>query len=140
MSLAFALLAGLLFGIGLIVGGATDPAKIQNFLDIWGDWDPSLGLVMAGAVAVGLIAFAIARRRNTAWSGTPIDWPTERGIDTRLIIGAALYGAGWGWAGLCPGPALVAAADGYAPAVVFVPAMLVGMTVHDQLVRPREQP
>jgi uncharacterized membrane protein YedE/YeeE len=140
MSIVFASLAGLLFGIGLIAAGMTDPAKVLAFLDITGEWDPSLGLVMAGAIGVGSIAFAIARRRKTAWSGVPIELPERRGIDRRLVGGALLFGAGWGWVGLCPGAALVAAAGGYAPAIVFIPAMLVGMTLHDQFLRSRAQP
>lgn len=135
MSIAFALLAGLLFGIGAIAGGITDPAKVLAFLDVAGDWDPSVGLVLAAAILVGTVGFALARRRRR---GVPMAQPERRGIDWRLIVGGLLFGAAWGMVGFCPGPALVAAAGGYAPAVIFVPAMLVGMTLHDQLVPARE--
>jgi len=132
MSALYALLAGLLFGLGLIVGGMTDPAKVKGFLDLFGAWDPSLALVMGGAIAVGLGAFALARRRGRAWGGAAIELPTSTTIDAPLLVGGVLFGIGWGLAGLCPGPALVAASSGFGPALWFVPAMLAGMLLHDE--------
>jgi uncharacterized membrane protein YedE/YeeE len=99
-----AALAGLLFGIGLIVSGMTNPAKVQSFLDLAGRWDPSLALVMGGAIAVGLPAFSLARRRSHSLLGDPMQLPANRRIDRRLLAGSLLFGAGWGLAGYCPGP------------------------------------
>jgi uncharacterized membrane protein YedE/YeeE len=139
MTLAIALACGLLFGLGLIGAGMTDPAKVQGFLDLAGAWDPSLGLVMGGAIAVGVVAFALAMRRERAWSGAPMAWPTATRVDARLVAGGALFGIGWGLAGYCPGPALVALGAGTSAAGWFVPAMLAGMWLHDDvwLRRPR---
>jgi uncharacterized membrane protein YedE/YeeE len=128
-----ALSAGLLFGLGLIAGGMTDPAKVKGFLDLAGAWDPSLALVMGGGIAIGVLAFARARSQGTAWSGDPIDLPSSTRIDGRLLVGGVLFGAGWGIGGFCPGPAIVALASGVMPAVVFVIAMLVGMVIHDRM-------
>lgn len=127
-----ALLAGLLFGLGLIAAGMTQPAKVKGFLDLFGAWDPSLGLVMGGAIAVGLGAFALARRRSRALSGDLIELPTSTVIDARLIGGGVLFGIGWGIAGFCPGPALVALGGGMGEAGLFVLAMLAGMWGHDR--------
>ncbi|HET9975888.1 MAG TPA: DUF6691 family protein [Burkholderiaceae bacterium] len=136
--IVFALAAGVLFGIGLIAGGMTDPAKVQGFLDLFGRWDPSLAFVIGGAIAVAVGAFALARRRKergaASWSGEPIELPTSTVIDARLIGGGVLFGIGWGLAGFCPGPAIVAAASGYGPALWFLPAMLAGMLLHDAVV------
>ena len=138
MNAAFALLSGLVFGLGLIGSGMTDPAKIKGFLDLFGAWDPSLALVMGGAVAVGVLAFALARRRTVSWSGARMDIPTYTVIDRRLLLGGVLFGVGWGVAGYCPGPAVVAAGSGSAAALGFVAAMLVGMVLHDRfLVAPQ---
>ena len=134
MSLLIALLSGLLFGIGLIAGGMTDPAKVKGFLDLFGAWDPSLAMVMGGAIAVGLIGFKLAANRTTAWSGAPIDLPKATVIDRRLVLGGILFGVGWGIAGYCPGPGIVAAGAGSAGAGVFVIAMLIGMTIHDRVI------
>ena len=128
-----ALCAGLLFGLGLIAGGMTDPAKVKGFLDLAGAWDPSLALVMGGGIAIGVFAFARARSQRIAWSGDPIDLPNSQRIDGRLLAGGVLFGAGWGIGGFCPGPAIVALASGVMPAVVFVVAMLAGMVIHDRL-------
>ena len=133
MARFFALLSGLLFGWGLIAGGMTQPLKVKGFLDLFGAWDPSLGFVMAGAIAVGLVAFRWARGRTLAWSGAAIELPASTLIDTRLVLGGVLFGAGWGIAGYCPGPALVAAASGSLAALGFVAAMLAGMALHDRL-------
>lgn len=133
MAALIALVSGLVFGLGLIAGGMTDPGKVKGFLDLAGAWDPSLGLVMAGAIAVGLGAFAWARRRPRAWSGAPIELPASTAIDARLIGGGVLFGIGWGIAGFCPGPALVALASGSGAALLFVAAMLAGMLLHDKV-------
>lgn len=132
-----ALLSGLIFGLGLILGGMTDPVKVKGFLDVAGAWDPSLGLVMGGAIGVGVFAFAAAQRRSRSWSGDRMDIPTSRVIDARLIVGGVLFGAGWGIGGFCPGPALVAMSSGLGSAAVFVIAMLAGMAAHDRFLRPR---
>ncbi len=131
MGIVYALLAGTLFGTGLIASQMTDPLKVKGFLDLLGAWDPSLALVMVAAIAVGFVAFSAARRRKLSWSGTPIDLPASSRVDKRLLLGGALFGIGWGIAGLCPGPALVAAASGSLPAIGFVGAMLAGMALHD---------
>ena len=137
MSSVFALLSGLIFGLGLLVSGMTDPIKVKGFLDLFGAWDPSLALVMGGAIAVGVLAFASARRRELSWTGTHMEIPSNVTIDARLLLGGALFGAGWGLAGYCPGPALVAASSGSAVAAAFVAAMLAGMTLHDRLLAKR---
>ena len=132
-----ALSSGLIFGLGLILGGMTDPGKVKGFLDVAGAWDPSLALVMGGAIAVGVFAFAAARRRSRSWSGDRMDIPTSRVIDAPLIAGGVLFGAGWGLGGFCPGPALVAMSAGLGSAAVFVIAMLAGMVVHDRFLQSR---
>ena len=129
------LLAGLVFGLGLIVSGMANPAKVLGFLDLAGRWDPSLALVMAGAIAVGFFAFAAARTRTVSFLGAEMKLPTTRHIDRRLIVGGLLFGVGWGVAGFCPGPALVALGMGESEAIVFVAAMLVGMGVFELLER-----
>ncbi|MES2152804.1 MAG: DUF6691 family protein [Pseudomonadota bacterium] len=121
------LLAGLVFGLGLIVAGMTNPAVILGFLDLSGLWNPSLGLVMVGGIAVGSIAFAAAKNRTTSFLGQTMKLPTARQIDLRLIGGSILFGMGWGIAGFCPGPGLVAMGMGEVKALAFVVAMLVGM-------------
>lgn len=120
-------LAGLIFGLGLITSGMGNPAKVQNFLDFFGSWDPSLGLVMGGAVAVGLLAFAWARQRRTSLLGEPMQWPTAKAVDRELLTGAALFGIGWGLAGFCPGPAVMNLATLQPEVWLFVVAMLLGM-------------
>ena len=131
MYAVYAFVAGLIFGIGLIVSGMFSPAKVLGFLDVAGKWDPSLPFVMAGAVAVGLVAFAIAGRRATTLIGTPMHIPTARDIDARLVGGSLLFGIGWGLAGFCPGPALVALGTGHVKAFMFVVSMLAGMGVYE---------
>lgn len=130
-----ALLAGLVFGMGLIVSGMANPAKVLGFLDLAGRWDPSLGLVMAGAISVGLIAFTVAARRTRSFLGAELKLPGARHIDRRLIGGGLLFGVGWGVAGFCPGPAVVALGMGEVKAVIFVTAMLVGMGIFELLER-----
>ena len=129
------LLAGLVFGFGLILSGMANPAKVLGFLDLAGRWDPSLALVMAGAIAVGFFAFAVARTRTLSFLGAEMQLPTARHIDRRLIAGGVLFGIGWGVAGFCPGPALVALGMGQIKALVFVAAMLVGMGVFELIER-----
>lgn len=127
------LLAGLVFGFGLIVSGMANPAKVLGFLDLAGTWDPSLAFVMAGAIAVGAVAFAVARRRTVSLLGAEMRLPSSRHIDRRLVVGSLLFGVGWGIAGFCPGPALVALGMGEAKALVFVAAMLAGMGLFEFL-------
>ena len=135
MSILTSLLAGLVFGLGLILSRMADPAKVLAFLDLAGPWDPSLVLVMVGAIAVGLVAFAMAGRRDRTLLGLALKLPVARQIDGRLVGGSLLFGAGWGLAGFCPGPALVALSMGELKAAVFVAAMLVGMGVFELLER-----
>ncbi|NLD55683.1 MAG: YeeE/YedE family protein [Burkholderiaceae bacterium] len=132
-------LVGLLFGTGLILSGMTDPGKVLGFLDLFGSWDPSLALVMGGAILVGVFAFAVARKRTTTFLGGAMHLPTARDIDKRLLVGGLVFGAGWGLAGFCPGPAIVSLGAGQPKAAVFVLAMLAGMLVHELLDR-RSQP
>ena len=137
MRTLIALLSGLVFGLGLIASGMTQPTKVKAFLDVFGAWDPSLALVMGGAIAVGVVAFAAARRRAASWSGDPMQIPTNTVIDARLVGGGVLFGIGWGLAGFCPGPALVSLGSGAGEAAIFVAAMLIGMALHDRFLKPR---
>ncbi|WP_432240789.1 DUF6691 family protein [Herbaspirillum robiniae] len=125
--------SGLLFGLGLMLSGMADPAKVLGFLDIAGAWDPSLAFVMIGAIGVGVFAFAAARQRSSSWLGLPMQLPVAAGITRRLLLGSALFGVGWGVAGFCPGPALVALGMGEGKALAFVLAMLGGMGVFELL-------
>ncbi|MEF9948581.1 MAG: YeeE/YedE family protein [Comamonas sp.] len=122
-----ALLSGLVFGLGLILSGMGNPAKVQNFLDFFGQWDPSLALVMGGAITVGLIAFSWAKRRKTALLGDAMQLPTSTVIDRQLLTGSAFFGIGWGLAGFCPGPALMNLSTLTPQVWLFVAAMLAGM-------------
>jgi uncharacterized membrane protein YedE/YeeE len=131
---------GLVFGLGLILSGMTDPGKVLGFLDLFGTWDPSLAFVMGGAIAVGVFAFAVAKKRTTAVLGGALHLPTSNQIDRRLIVGSLLFGAGWGLAGFCPGPALVSLASGQAKAAVFVVAMVLGMVLFELLMRHWNKP
>ena len=124
-----ALLSGLVFGLGLIVSGMANPAKVLGFLDLAGAWDPSLAFVMGGAVLVGFFAFLIAEKRTRSFIGAEMKLPTASAIDSRLLTGSALFGAGWGVGGFCPGPGLVALGMGEPKALVFVAAMLAGMMI-----------
>lgn len=136
------LLTGLVFGLGLIVSGMANPAKVLGFLDVGGAWDPSLALVMAGAIAVGFVAFFFAKNRTLSLMGAEMKLPTASPIDRRLVTGSALFGIGWGIAGFCPGPGLVALGMGESKALVFVAAMLLGMVVFKllELRRPAMTP
>lgn len=127
----FALLAGAVFGVGLILSGMADPAKVLGFLDLAGAWDPSLAFVMGGAILVGALAFTFARKRTVSLLGLQMRIPTATKLDRRLVGGSLLFGIGWGIAGFCPGPALVALGMGEEKALVFVGAMLAGMAVFE---------
>lgn len=131
MRVVSALLAGLIFGLGLLISGMANPAKVLGFLDISGQWDPSLAVVMAGAITVSAVGFAVARRRTRSLLGAEMKLPSSRRIDRRLVIGSAAFGAGWGIAGFCPGPALMALGMGSGKALVFVLAMLAGMAIFE---------
>lgn len=127
MPIFTALLAGLIFGLGLILSGMANPAKVLGFLDLAGAWDPSLMFVMGGAIGVAFVGFAVAARRKVTPTGEPINLPTARQIDRPLVIGALLFGIGWGIAGFCPGPALVGVGMLEPKALMFIVAMLAGM-------------
>jgi uncharacterized membrane protein YedE/YeeE len=133
-------LVGLMFGWGLLLSGMADPGKVQGFLDLSGAWDPSLVFVMGGAIAVAFFAFALARRRTTTFLGGALHLPTARHIDKALVVGSLVFGAGWGLAGFCPGPAVVSLATGQPKAVLFVAAMLAGMLGYEWLERVRKPP
>ena len=127
------LLAGLLFGIGLLISGMTDPAKVQGFLDVFGAWDISLALVMGGGLIVALVGVQLAKRQQSSWIGTSIDMPSKTTINKKLLIGAMLFGIGWGLVGICPGPGIVLLGTGQWQAYVFIPAMIVGMLMYQWL-------
>jgi uncharacterized membrane protein YedE/YeeE len=122
-----ALLCGALFGAGLLLSGMTDTTKVQGWLDVFGDWDPTLAFVMGGAMIPMAIAWVIARRRRVAVLGTPMPLETEGTVDAKLVLGSTLFGAGWALAGLCPGPALAALGYGGMGGLIFLAAMLAGM-------------
>ena len=128
-----ALLSGLIFGLGLILGGMANPAKVLAFLDVAGAWDPSLALVMGGAAGVASLAFATARKRDRSYLGAKMQSPVSRAIDRRLMLGSLAFGIGWGMAGICPGPALVLLGSGSAKGLVFVGTMLLGMGIFAML-------
>ncbi|MGV6875145.1 DUF6691 family protein [Pseudochelatococcus sp. B33] len=127
MNVIVNLLVGLLFGVGLVISGMANPAKVLNFLDLFGTWDPSLAFVMGGAVIVAFIGFRLALGRGRPVFDTAFHLPTKQDIDRPLVLGAALFGIGWGLGGFCPGPAFVAIGLGAPGTYAFVPAMLVGM-------------
>jgi uncharacterized membrane protein YedE/YeeE len=123
---------GLTFGLGLLISGMTDPGKVQGFLDLAGLWDPSLAFVMGGGVMVGLLGFGWAKKQTLSLSGAPFQWPDMTQIDRPLVLGSLMFGLGWGLAGFCPGPALVAMASGNDKSLVFVLAMVAGMVVYER--------
>lgn len=137
MHILFAAIVGLLFGIGLIVSGMTDPSKVLGFLDLAGAWNPSLAFVMGGAVAVGAVAFRLAGTRTSSLLGHPMHLPTATGIDRRLVLGSLAFGVGWGLAGFCPGPALASLASGSAKPLIFSAAMVAGMAIFETVERFR---
>lgn len=137
MNIALSFLAGLIFGVGLLISGMTNPAKVLGFLDLAGAWDPSLALVMAGAIGVAVGGFALAKRRSRTWLGSPMVLPTATHIDKRLIGGSALFGVGWGLAGICPGPAVVLLGMASSQGLIFFVAMLAGMGAFEWIERAR---
>jgi uncharacterized membrane protein YedE/YeeE len=128
-----ALLAGLIFGRGLLLAGMANPAKVLGFLDLAGAWDPSLALVMLGAIAVAVLPFRWARRQRLTLLDAPMQLPDKRNLDRRLIGGSLLFGVGWGIAGICPGPALAILLSGHWQVLLFVLAMLAGMLLFSAL-------
>lgn len=140
MAALYAFAAGLIFGLGLLVSGLADPARVLGFLDLAGLWNPTLAFVMGGAVLATSIGYARLRRRSVSLSGEPMRWPQASRLDMRLAAGSLAFGVGWGLAGFCPGPALVAAAAGIGEAAVFAGAMIAGMAIHALIERARRRP
>lgn len=138
MKLLVSFISGLLFGLGLILSGMTDPRNIVDFLDVGGAWNPRLLFVMAGAAFVSFFAFRFAGRRSRSVLDEPMQIPTKRKLDMRLVVGATLFGIGWGLAGYCPGPALASVATGLMQPLIFVLAMLVGMACFEVLEQRRK--
>lgn len=134
-----AFFAGALFAVGLAISGMTQPGKVIGFLDVLGDWDPSLAFVMGGAVIVNVALFRLARRRSKPLFEPRFHLPTRRDIDGRLIVGGVLFGVGWGLSGYCPGPALVSTATAGAGVLAFVGAMAAGVGLHAALTRARRR-
>ncbi len=130
-----AFLVGLLFGLGLIISGMTDPSKVIGFLDLAGAWDPSLAFVMGGAVLIGAAAFTVAKKRQRSLLGAPMRLSSATGLDKGLLIGSLVFGIGWGLSGFCPGPAVVSAAAGQPKAWIFVASMLAGMALYSMIER-----
>lgn len=130
-------LAGLLLGLGLILSGMANPAKVVGFLDVAGPWDPSLGLVMGGGLVAGSIGFALLKKQPTTLLGEPLNLPTSRKIDLRLIMGSVLFGIGWGITGICPGPGLVLLGAGIPEGVIYIASLLVGMTLYSVIEKMR---
>ena len=128
-------LAGLLLGLGL--SGMANPAKVVGFLDVAGPWDPSLGLVMGGGLVAGSIGFALLKKQPTTLLGEPLNLPTSRKIDLRLIMGSVLFGIGWGITGICPGPGLVLLGAGIPEGVIYIASLLVGMTLYSVIEKLR---
>lgn len=137
MRSVFAFIAGLVFGLGLLLSGMTNPAKVLGFLDLAGAWDPSLAFVMAGAILIGTLGFGLAAKRRRTLLGDAMQLPTARRIDRRLVLGSVVFGVGWGLAGYCPGPALTSLLQGGSKPLVFVLAMIAGMMLYDLLERIR---
>jgi uncharacterized membrane protein YedE/YeeE len=134
-----ALLAGIVFGAGLALADMTNPAKVQNFLDVFGSWDPSLAFVMGSALVVSALGSRVARRRRAPWLAATFRMPTRRDLDARLVAGASLFGVGWGLGGLCPGPALAGLLQGVPQVYLFVAAMAAGVLLHDLTVAASRQ-
>lgn len=135
MSRLTAFLAGLLFGLGLLLAGMADPAKVLAFLDLAGAWDPSLALVMGGGIAAALLPFTLAKRRQRSLTGCPMQLPSKRQPDRALVTGSLIFGIGWGIAGICPGPAVAILLTGHWQVILFVAAMLIGMALFEALER-----
>jgi len=130
-----AFFVGLLFGLGLIISGMTNPAKVIGFLDLAGAWDPSLAFVMGGAILIGAGAFTVAKTRQRSLLGAPMKLSSATKLDARLLLGSLVFGIGWGISGFCPGPAVVSAAAGQPKALIFVAAMLAGMALYSVIDR-----
>jgi len=130
-----AALTGALFGAGLVLAGMTDPARVIGFLDVTGRWDPSLAFVMGGAVLVYAVLYRLVLRRRAPWFGPAFHLPTRDDLDRALVLGAAVFGVGWGLGGLCPGPGIVVAGAGLPTGLVFLAAMIAGMYVQRQIAR-----
>ncbi|MFM8501294.1 MAG: DUF6691 family protein [Fluviibacter sp.] len=130
-------LAGLLLGLGLILSGMANPAKVIGFLDVAGPWDPSLGLVMGGGLVVGSIGFALLKKQPKTLTGEPLNLPTSRKIDLRLVLGSVLFGIGWGITGICPGPGLVLLGAGIPEGIVYIASLLAGMTLYSLIEKLR---
>ncbi|MCA9515984.1 MAG: YeeE/YedE family protein [Myxococcales bacterium] len=133
-------LAGALFGVGLVVSGMTDPAKVQGFLDFFGAWDPSLAFVMGGAVTLHLVLLRLVTRRAAPLFDTRFHLPTRTDVNQKLVVGAVVFGVGWGLAGYCPGPGLVSLGTGGATAMIFVGAMTIGMVLQHQVAHMHTEP
>ena len=130
-------LAGLLLGMGLILSGMANPAKVIGFLDVAGPWDPSLGLVMGGGLVVGSIGFALLKKQPKTLTGEPLKLPTSRKIDLRLVLGSVLFGIGWGVTGICPGPGLVLLGAGIPEGIIYIASLLAGMTLYSLIEKLR---
>lgn len=128
-----ALASGIVFGFGLSLSGMLNPARVQGFLDVFGNWDPSLAFVLGGAVAVAFVGVQVMKRMRHPAFDDSFHLPTNRKIDAPLVIGSALFGLGWGIGGLCPGPAVASLSVGIPQTVLFVLAMLIGMTLYDRV-------
>ena len=131
MNILITFASGLIFGLGLIISGMGNPAKVLGFLDLAGNWDPSLIFVMGGAIALGVVAFGFGGRRTASLLGKPMQLPTAKQLDTRLVVGSAIFGIGWGLAGICPGPALVLVGSGAGQGIIFTLALLAGMALFE---------
>ncbi|ALM52581.1 YeeE/YedE family protein [Halomonas huangheensis] len=140
MKLPSAFVAGLIFGLGLILSGMTDPSKVIAFLDLAGVWDPSLAFVMGGAITVASIGFYFASKRSRAVLGDPMRLPTATRIDRRLVLGSLAFGVGWGLAGYCPGPVVASLLSGRSEPLIFFVAMLAGMALYEFQTRLSEKP
>ncbi|MEZ0232296.1 MAG: DUF6691 family protein [Methylophilaceae bacterium] len=135
MAYLSSLIAGLIFGLGLIISGMTNPAKVIGFLDVAGNWDPSLAFVMIGAISIAYFAFRKAKINPRSALGEHIEIPAKRDLDAPLIVGAIIFGIGWGLAGYCPGPAIASVAIGDVTPVLFSIAMLAGMVFYELLIK-----
>jgi uncharacterized membrane protein YedE/YeeE len=136
-TILFAFASGLIFGLGLILAGMANPAKVLGFLDVAGTWDPSLAFVMAGAIMIGFVAFLFAKKRTQSFLGLPMQMPTNQLIDKKLVFGSALFGIGWGLAGICPGPGIVLLGVGGVKGLVFVSALVLGVLIFRLIDRSR---
>ena len=136
-TILFAFASGLIFGLGLILAGMANPAKVLGFLDVAGTWDPSLAFVMAGAIMIGFVAFLVAKKRTQSFLGLPMQMPTNQLIDKRLVLGSALFGIGWGLVGICPGPGIVLLGVGEIKGLVFVSALVLGVLIFRLIDRSR---